>query len=175
MAPSKDNRFNCLNHGDCWISNVLFLNDENGNVTDCAFIDFQQCVYTSPSVDLLTFIITSASTDTKMTHFDYFVRIYHGHLVEALNLLGYTENIPTLKELYMDVIDRAFLAVWNCFAMLPACLIEESVEDSSSDNLMADDEDGQNYRRKLFNNERYRKHLTELLTFFDNRGLVELH
>jgi hypothetical protein len=176
MTPSQNSRFsfNCLNHGDCWISNILFLKDENGNESDCAFIDFQQCVFTSPSVDLLTLIITSASTETKLANFDYYVKFYHENLVETLDLLGYSEKMPTLKDLYMDLIDRSFLGVWNGFAMLPACLAENVQEESSSENLVGSNEDGVNYKKKLYNNERYRKHMTELLTFFDNRGLVDL-
>lgn len=195
MKPNPLDEFNCLNHGDCWvmflkfhsfnnfilnkkqwvqISNILFCNDENGNVKDCAFIDFQQCVYTSPAVDLLTLIITSADIKTKVQNFDFYIKFYHENLVRTLKCLNYEKKIPTLKELYMDVIDRAFLAVWNSFCMLPACLVEERVEESSCDNLLGSNEEGQNYKKKLYNNERYRKHMTELLTFFDNRGLVDL-
>lgn len=172
MAPLKDG-FNCLNHGDCWISNILFINDASGKAKDCTFIDFQQCVFTSPTVDLLTLIITSASTESKFSNFDFYIKFYHENLVEFLSLLRYNGKIPTLKQLYMDAIDRSYLAVWNGFAMLPSCLAE-NVEESSSDNLLGTDEEGKNYKRKLYNNERYRKHMTDLLTFFDNRGLVDL-
>ncbi|KAG5681397.1 hypothetical protein PVAND_010838 [Polypedilum vanderplanki] len=111
MSPAKDDdknfNFNCLNHGDCWLSNILFINDENGNTSDCAFIDFQQCVFTSPAVDLLTLIITSVNTDIKLQYFDYFVKFYYENLVETLTILGYTDKkIPTLKAFYIDIIDR---------------------------------------------------------------------
>lgn len=172
MTP-KENSFNCLNHGDCWISNIFLSSDENGNIKDCKFVDFQQSLYTSPCVDLLTLIISSAETSSKLHNFEYYIKFYHENLVEYLKLLNYTKKIPTLKELYMDVIDRSFLAVWNAFVMLPPCLIE-NVQESSSDNLLGSDEEGQNYKMKLYNNERYRKHMTEILTYFDNRGLVEL-
>lgn len=173
MTPKED-AFNALNHGDCWISNIFLLTDDNGNILDCKFVDFQQSVYASPSIDLLTLIITSAETSTKLQNFEYYIKYYHENLVETLKLLKYTKKMPTLKELFMDTLDRAFLAVWNAFVMLPQCLIENVME-SSSDNLLGSDDEGQNYKMKLYNNKLYRQHMTEILTYFDNRGLVELN
>jgi hypothetical protein len=172
MKP-KENSFNCICHGDSWISNIFLLSDENDNVTDCKFVDFQQSVYASPVVDLLTLIISSAETETKLQNFEYYIKFYHECLTETLKLLKYTRKIPTLKELYMDAIDKSFLAVWNAFVILPTCLIE-NVQEASSDNLLGSDEEGQNYKMKLYNNERYRKHMTDILAYFDERGLVEL-
>jgi Ecdysteroid kinase-like family len=172
MTPKHDG-FNCLTHGDAWLPNILFHYDSNSQLTDCQFIDFQQSVYTSPAVDLINLIFTSAETETKFQNFEFFVKFYHERLIKELKLLQYSKKVPTLKELYLDVLDRGFLAVWQGFAVLPPCLIE-NVEESSTDNLLGDDEEGKKYKEKLYNNDRYRKHMTELLTYFDDRGLVEL-
>lgn len=169
----KANEFNCLAHGDAWLANILLRHDSSGELVDCQFIDFQQSVYTSPAIDLINLIFTSAETETKLRNFEHFIKVYHEQLVDALQLLKYTKKIPTLKQLYMDVLDRGFLAVWNGIAVLPTCLIE-NVEESSSNNLLGEDEEGKTYKEKIFNNERYRKHMTELLTYFDMRGLVDL-
>lgn len=169
----KPNQFSCMNHGDSWIANILFQYDTDGNLKDCQFVDFQYSVYTSPAIDLLSLIFSSAETETKFQSVEHFVKFYHEHLVDALTLLKYNKTLPTLKELYLDVLDRAFFAVWQGIAVLPTCLVE-NVQESSTDNLLGDNEEGKNYKMKLFNNERYRKHMTELLTYFDERGLVEL-
>lgn len=73
----------------------------------------------------------------------------------------------------MDAIDKSFLAVWNAFTILPNCLME-NIQEASSDNLLGSDEEGQKYKMKLYNNERYRNHMIEILNYFDERGLVEL-
>lgn len=172
MSP-KPKQFTCLVHGDAWLANILFQYDSNGRPKDCQFIDFQQSVYTSPAIDLLCLIFTSAETKSKLQNFEHFVKFYHEQLVQALTTLKYSNDIPTLKQLYLDVLDRGFLGCWQGFAVLPSCLAE-NVQESSSENLMGDNEEGQNYKRKLYNNDRYRKHMTELLTYFDNRGLVDL-
>lgn len=173
MAPNV-NGFNCLAHGDAWLPNFQFKFDENNNeLIDCQFIDFQQSVFTSPAVDLINLIFTSAQIETKLQNFEYFVNIYHQYLVENLKLLGYKQRIPTLKELYLDTLDRGFLGVWVSFANLPPCLVVIG-EESTSDNLIGGDEAGLNYKRLLYNNDRYRKHMTELLNYFNQRGLVDL-
>lgn len=152
---------------------MLFKYDEKGQLDDCQFIDFQQSVYSSPSVDLLSLIFTSAKTETKLQNFELFIKSYHEQLVEALTKLNYSKKFPTLKELYLDMIDREYLGLWHCFTILPPCLVE-NVKESSSDNLLGQNEAGFNYKQKIYNNERYRKHMTELLTYFNNRGLVDL-
>ena len=172
MKPKLD-QFNCLTHGDAWLANILFQYDSQGQLRDVQFIDFQQSVYTSPAIDLISLIFTSAETETKLENFEVFIKIYHEQLVEALNLLKYNKKIPTLKELYLETLDRAFLGVWHGFAVLPTCLAE-NVQESSTDNLMGQDDEGKNYKRKIYNNERYSSHMTKLLTFFDRRGLVDL-
>lgn len=171
---ASESSFNCLNHGDCWISNIFLLSDENGNVTDCKFVDYQQCVFASPAVDLLTLIISSAQTQTKFENFEFYIKHYHECLAKALKLLKYNKKIPSLKELYMDAINRSFLAVWNAFVILPTCLIE-NVEEASSDNLLGSNEEGQNYKMKLYNNERYRNHMTEILNLSCRFGLLDMN
>lgn len=169
------NGFNCLLHGDAWLANILFKHDSEGRVEDCQFIDFQQSVYTSPVIDLMHLIFTSAQVENKIENFEYFVKFYHVKLVEALRDLKYQYEIPTLKSLQMEILDRGFYALWQCIAVMPAILIPtENSEMSSSDNLIGEDEAGKNYKKALYCNERYKHHMTDLLTYFNNRGLVDL-
>lgn len=152
---------------------MLFKYDDNGKLSDCQFIDFQQSAYTSPSIDLLSLIFTSARPETKVQNFELFIKSYHEQLVETLTMFNYCKKIPTLKELYLDVLDRGYLGLWHCIAVLPMCLAD-NVEDSSTDNLIGEGEAGQIYKMRIYNGDRYRTHMTELLTFFNNRGLVDL-
>lgn len=112
MQPSK-NCFNCLNHGDVWLSNILFKYDVDGHPQDCQFIDFQQSVFTSPVIDLMHLIFTSAQVENKIQNFEYYVKFYHANLVKALHDLKYQSEIPTLKQLQMEILDRGFYALWQ--------------------------------------------------------------
>lgn len=57
---------------------------------------------------------------------------------------------------------------------MPVILMTERAADSCSENLIGEDEAGRNYKKALYCNERYRRHMTDLLTYFNNRGLVDL-
>lgn len=169
----KPDEFNVLCHGDAWIANILLQYDSDEQPIDAQFIDFQQSVYTSPAIDLINLIFSSAQIETKFQYFEAFVKFYHKQLEEALKILGSSKQVPMLKKLYLDILDRCFLAVWLGIANLPSCLAE-NVEDASTDNQLGDNEAGRNYKTKIYNSERYRNHMTELLTYFDKRGLVDL-
>lgn len=177
MAPSK-NGFNCLLHGDAWLANILFKYASDGKLEDCRFIDFQQSVFTSPVIDLMHLIFTSAHADTKLENIEYYVKVYHSHLIDMLRDLEYPSEIPTLKSLQMEMLDRGFYAVWQCFIVLPVNMMDDSVinsgTESSSANLVGEDDDAKMYKRKLYGNDRYRQHMTELLHYFNNRGLMDL-
>lgn len=173
MAPTK-NGFNCLLHGDAWLANILFKYDSEGQLEDCRFIDFQQSVYTSPVIDLMHLIFTSAQTDIKLFNIESFVKFYHVHLVNSLHDLNYQNEIPTLKSLQIEILDRGFYALWQCFTILPVIMMTENVEESSMENLVGHDEEAKTYKMKLYGNDRYRKHMTELLHYFNNRGIVDL-
>jgi aminoglycoside phosphotransferase (APT) family kinase protein len=172
MTP-KPGDFSCMAHGDAWLANILYFYDSKGELKDCQFIDFQQSVWSSPALDLINLIVTSAETETKFSNFEHFIKYYHGQLVEALKLLNYSKKIPTHKELYLDILDRSFLGVWHAFAVLPLCMAE-NLQESSTENLLGEDDVALNYKKKIYNNERYQRHMTDLLTYFDQRGLVEL-
>ena len=101
LIDIDSNEFNVLNHGDCWSNNIMFNYDEQGNVAATYLIDYQMTRYTSPAADLLYFLLSSTQLDIKLSKFDYFIKYYHDHLVESLQLLKYSKPIPSLKELHI--------------------------------------------------------------------------
>jgi thiamine kinase-like enzyme len=101
--------FYVLNHGDNWINNLLFKLDSEGSAEDVKLIDYQFSYFGSPAGDLFYFLITSLADDVKAKHFDELIEYYHGELVSDLRKLNYSESIPTLDEIYQDLLEkRAF-------------------------------------------------------------------
>lgn len=94
------NGFAVLNHGDLWVNNLMMSLD------DVIFIDFQMQVWTSPSIDLFYFLITSVEDGIKVKHFDEFLQFYHHELTASLVKLNCGQMVPSLIELYDDILEK---------------------------------------------------------------------
>lgn len=67
--------FNVLNHGDCWLSNIMFNHDQNtGKLIDTYLVDYQMPKYGTVAIDLLYFLISSPQLELKVNKFDYFIK-----------------------------------------------------------------------------------------------------
>lgn len=107
VAKPMRSGFTILSHGDAWLNNMMFLiNEEQKNPLDVIFYDFQGSSWASPASDILYFLISSASDNVKVEHFDDFIEFYHHELCKSLNKVGYDQHIPTLSELFIDIMEK---------------------------------------------------------------------
>ena len=61
------------------------------------------CFWASPAFDLNCFIMTSLNEEIKLDKFDYVIQFYHYYLSETLKKLNYQQNIPTLREIQIEM------------------------------------------------------------------------
>ncbi|KAH8417044.1 hypothetical protein KR222_001856, partial [Zaprionus bogoriensis] len=163
LSSFDPNEFNVINHGDCWINNLLFKYGTQGELIDIIFVDFQLPKYGHPSADLLNFIMTSVHIDHKLKEFDFFIKYYHDNLIEHLSLLGYEERMPTLRELHSLLFKYGIWAITASVMVLPIVLLdphEEGLTGSSSKN-------------QLYTNARYKAYIEQILPWLDNRGFLD--
>ncbi|XP_037951328.1 uncharacterized protein LOC119682057 [Teleopsis dalmanni] len=164
--------FNVLNHGDCWSNNIMFQYNAEGKIIDTHFVDLQMSRYGSPAQDLNYLLLSSTSLEHKVKKFDYFLYFYHDKLVENLKLLNYTKPIPTLKKLHIEMLkynEWIFAVLLN---VMPVVLFEPS-KNANSENLISENEEGQNLKIAMFRNKTYAAHVTQLIPWLDKRGLLE--
>lgn len=161
LSVFDDTEFNVINHGDCWINNLLFKFDTDGNLKDMKFVDFQLPKYGHPSTDLLNFLMSSVHIDYKLTHFDYFIKYYHDQLIEHLQLLKYKDRLPTLRELHMQLYKYGIWAITASVMVLPIVLLDQS-------------EESMEYKSQLYTNVRYKENIEQIMPWLDNRGLLDL-
>ncbi|KAH8417045.1 hypothetical protein KR222_001857, partial [Zaprionus bogoriensis] len=164
--------FNALIHGDCWLNNLLFKFNDQGEIDDMLFVDFQLPRFGNPSADLLNFLITSVNIDHKLRHFDYFIYFYHTQLVEHLQILDYKQRVPTLRELHMNLQKYGIWAIISIFMALPVVLLDPT-EAATLDNLLSDTEAGDKFKDLLYTNKRYQMYLEQILPWLHNRGYLE--
>ncbi|XP_055854520.1 uncharacterized protein LOC129918170 [Episyrphus balteatus] len=163
------NEFNVLNHGDCWVNNIMFEHNKNGNVTDTYFIDYQLTCYGNPAQDLYYFITASASYDLRVKEFDYFLRVYHESLVENLKLLNYQNFIPTLKDIHYYMIKYSLWSFWVGTSIMTVVLADGNAGKGDMESLMVESEEN----NQLKMNPRYVKFMKQLLPWWENRGMFE--
>ncbi|XP_017874662.1 PREDICTED: uncharacterized protein LOC108621705 [Drosophila arizonae] len=161
LSVFDDSEFNVINHGDCWINNLLFKFDTDGNLKDMKFVDFQLPKYGHPSTDLLNFLMSSVHIDYKLTDFDYFIKYYHDQLIEHLKLLKYKDRLPTLSELHMQLYKYGIWAITASVMVLPIVLLDQS-------------EEPMEYKSQLYTNVRYKENIEQIMPWLDNRGLLDL-
>uniref|UniRef100_A0A1B0C8D6 CHK kinase-like domain-containing protein n=1 Tax=Lutzomyia longipalpis TaxID=7200 RepID=A0A1B0C8D6_LUTLO len=170
--PNKPNDgFNVLNHGDFHIKNLLFINDENDDINEISFIDFQISVWCSPAIDLNYVLYVNASTETRDNHRDELIRIYHTKFCSFLEELGCLKKPPSLLELHIELLKNGFFEVLlsiQFMAMFYANFEEMAKEDLSDPNLM------EKMTKKLYTESPMRPVLEKLIVQFLHKGYFEI-
>ncbi|XP_055639006.1 uncharacterized protein LOC129777007 [Toxorhynchites rutilus septentrionalis] len=160
---SQDNEeFPVLNHGDLWLNNVLWKYDSEGNVEDVLLIDYQECFYGSPGIDLNHFLYTSANNDVQSTGFEELIQIYVDELQSALLLFKYDATIPTLESILHEMKKKLDHAVVVTTCIVPALIIERT-ELATPENMLDDSEQARQARREVFTNPKFVEILKILL------------
>ncbi|TMW53363.1 hypothetical protein DOY81_001567 [Sarcophaga bullata] len=167
----KTNKFNVLNHGDCWSNNIMFQYDQHGQLKDINFIDFQMSRCGSPAQDLIYFLLSSTSLEIKLKHFDYFIHYYHEQLIVHLNLLEYKGDLPSLRDIHVELFKHDYWVYPTVTALMPIVLCE-SRDDANVDTLINEDND--EFKQAMYSNDLYVRNMHLLLPWLDNRGAFDI-
>ena len=173
IVKPKKNSFNVLNHGDCWVNNMLFhYNPENGKVDDVRFVDFQISRYSSPALDLHYFLCNCPNNDVRMHHKDTLLEEYHRELYEYCKVLKVESDVITLDQLKNEYEEK------NFFGLLTACTVlcviiadAESMPDTK--DLTEKDMENNVFSRNAVRGRRFRDIFQKLLVYYDEKGLFE--
>ncbi|CAL7943958.1 unnamed protein product [Xylocopa violacea] len=103
--------FLVLNHGDCWINNMLFKENEKGQPVDLLMVDYQLTVFSSPAFDLLYFLYVCPECDIRYDNDDYFLKLYLDILKETMESIGCKRKPPTMEQLKAAMHKKRIFAV----------------------------------------------------------------
>lgn len=87
LDGTKAEPYAVLNHGDCWINNLLY-GYKDGKPIELALIDWQLARYVSPALDVLYFLFCCTDDTFRTEHFDEMIQVYHSSLTALLERLG---------------------------------------------------------------------------------------
>ncbi|KAH8335606.1 hypothetical protein KR074_006959 [Drosophila pseudoananassae] len=169
LNDPKPEEFNALNHGDGWSNNIMFQYNGNKELANTYFVDLQVPKWGTVAQDLYYFLISSTSLDIKLSKFDYFIWFYHSELVKHLTLLNYSKPLPTLRSIHAALNKYSGWA-FICSASILGFVLLDPTDDASLENVMAEDA---SFKKTIFTNPRYKKHMEALLPWLKHRGALE--
>ncbi|KAF5297567.1 hypothetical protein FQR65_LT09998 [Abscondita terminalis] len=157
---------NVLNHGDCWVNNLMFSYNNDGSVKDAVLLDLQQCIYSSPVLDLHYFWVTSPNCEVLKKHFSYIIDHYYNQFILNLKILKVDENVPTKHEIMKEFKEKA---VYGLNILITSTLFIKSSKrsDATFENYLKYSGEG-SFRHDCHNNERYLERIAYFLPFYDS-------
>nr|XP_034178779.1 uncharacterized protein LOC117603566 [Osmia lignaria]XP_034178780.1 uncharacterized protein LOC117603566 [Osmia lignaria] len=146
----RDNEFNVINHGDCWVNNMLFRYDDNGKPIQHIFVDFQLCVYSSPAIDLHYFAATSLSEELYKHRRGFLLEEYLKTLTSVMKELGCKTSPPTMDELQRILKEHETYEFLSAVIVLPVILLDKENAVDISELLQADCKEIPGVKSKAF-------------------------
>ncbi|KAH8362815.1 hypothetical protein KR084_001281 [Drosophila pseudotakahashii] len=170
LIHSGPDDFKALNHGDGWSNNIMFQYNEKNEIQDTYFVDLQIPKWGTVAQDLYYFLLSSTSLDIKISKFDYFIWYYHSELVKHLKLLNYSKEPPTLRSI-RDALNKYNGWAFICAATIMAYVLLDPVDGADIEKVLGDDDT--EFKKSLYVNPRFQKHMEVLLPWLQHRGAME--
>ncbi|XP_053697866.1 uncharacterized protein LOC128744707 [Sabethes cyaneus] len=89
IAGQRAEPYAALNHGDCWINNVMYGYDQTtGKVKEIVMLDWQMARYSSPALDFTNFIYLCGQISLRREKFNDLIKTFYGAFSTTLEKLG---------------------------------------------------------------------------------------
>ncbi|KAJ9583831.1 hypothetical protein L9F63_026840 [Diploptera punctata] len=173
VMPKKDG-FNVLNHGDCWVNNMLFrYNSETGKVEDIRLLDFQIARYSSPALDLQYFMCNCPNDEVRFQHRFTLLEVYYSELADYCKSMSLESELISFEQLKEEFEEKNFFGLITACTIL--CVIVAEQEDVPDFKNMKDDnsEDiGSSFAKNTVSRKKFREVFQKLLVFYNKKGLI---
>lgn len=123
-------------------------------------VDFQECFWGSPGVDLNHFLYSSCSRDVHENHVDDLIKFYYEQLKAALSELKFPK-IPTYEDIVYEFDSKADQGLIALCSIVPVMMIDNP-EHAKPENFIADGEEAALVRREVYGNPAF----VDFLRFF---------
>ena len=175
MQPKKDS-LNVLNHGDCWVNNIMFhYSQETGKVDDIRLVDFQLARFSSPVLDLQYFLCTSTNDEVRFRQRDHLLSEYHAEFRDTLEVLDLDRDQYTLEQLKEEFEEKEMFGLLVVCSVLWAMLARSSdLPDFSqmTEEHLIPSENTWEPLDKLLSGSRLREVLQTFLRHYENKGIL---
>lgn len=120
-VSKRENEFNVLNHGDFWLTNMMFKYDSDNNPVKNIPLDLQACRYASPVIDYLYFLYSSVQEPVKDERSQELINVYLEELNSSLEKYGSTKRLE--KSEFINTLNkRKYFQIFVTIGMFPLVL-----------------------------------------------------
>ncbi|XP_039312290.1 uncharacterized protein LOC105203256 [Solenopsis invicta] len=162
-----------LCHGDFTLSNVLFKTEKDGQYR-AMLIDFGLIMYSTPVVDLSTYLFMCCTNEERREKFSDIMRAYHDALIEYLLDAGIQDVGKYSYNALLDDFKRgALFGLLLATVILPALLGYDSVTEIRKSYLNNTDIAEVSKKRKYLGGDKVCKILADSLLHLRELGCLE--
>ncbi|KAL5277995.1 hypothetical protein ACFFRR_002939 [Megaselia abdita] len=165
---SSFDKLKVINHGDCWLNNIMFKYSQNKPV-DVKFIDFQFSYLASPGIDINYFLNTSCQVEVLRSHRSELLKVYYKSLTEILQKKDFTP-IPSYEDIKYEVFRKEFYGFMAFATLSPIMSMDsEASTDNDFSNIGSEEKQKQIFQGKIF-----LEQLDFCLDRYDKLGIFDL-
>ncbi|XP_046659077.1 uncharacterized protein LOC124353222 isoform X1 [Homalodisca vitripennis] len=165
-----DKGLNVYNFGDVWINNMMFKYNDDGEVVEVKFIDFQNALFGTYAVDLNYFWWSSANESVRENHREELFEVYRRTLNRTLDEIGCSEHL-TKEDFDRQMKSSGPYVVYVLYGILPVVMAQpnDHVEFSNLSSDQFVDAPNRKNLRSLY----YRKNILKVLQQLDKCGVLK--
>ncbi|CAG2055219.1 unnamed protein product [Timema podura] len=170
-VKSDDTPLSVLNHGDCWVNNILFkYSPDTGIVEDIRFLDFQISRFSSPVLDLHYFLYSSVRYDV-LKDIGALLAEYYNALIKNLQQLGCGRLSYSLEDLKRDFRKK----LWFGYITLSTVRVGVMLDPESVPNkaYFVDKTAGPELILKKWYSKSYKEFFKKIVADFEKEGFFE--
>lgn len=171
IVATKDDALNVLCHGDFWKNNILFKYIDN-EVVNAKIIDFQFCRYTTPALDLQSFLVSSVTEDVLFNRSDDLISAYVHCFNSTLMRVGCICQQISEKEMHKYLKDSDFYGLMVAILNLPFWVADPIPPQHGDKDLPTIDK---KLYKKVFKGKHYKDIMSRALKYYENKGLFNTY
>ncbi|BES95780.1 Protein of unknown function (DUF1679) [Nesidiocoris tenuis] len=171
LYENYDKRFEVLNHGDLWSSNMMFKLMEYTDIPiSVKLLDFQLPHLNSFIWDVAYFIHVSVMPSVRRVHKDRLLKAYHQSFSENLKFFQYDGYIPTIEDIISEETRMRPVALVFLGTIMP--ITTASVNDAFiMDKLMSDNPEDA-FNEDIYSEEKFVKEVSDDLKEFKRLEII---
>uniref|UniRef100_A0A146KWR4 CHK kinase-like domain-containing protein n=1 Tax=Lygus hesperus TaxID=30085 RepID=A0A146KWR4_LYGHE len=166
-----DKKFDVLNHGDVWSSNMMFKKMEYTNIPVAVkFVDYQTPNLGSFMWDVIYFLHTSVKPSIRRPNVEVLLKAYHESLTDNLKFFKFQGDIPSFEDVKNEA-SRLRPAAFAFFSVIMPITVASTNEAVDFDKIATHPPEDV-FNQEIFTEEKFVKEIADDLKDFVKLGVI---